>query len=101
MAGVRRRFSKEFKVGAVKLITEQGYTIGEASRRLELDRKCLHDWLGKYAPGFDAASANKDVPEDPKELAAELRRLRRDNERLRMERDILKKAAAYFAKDQP
>ena len=101
MAGVRRRFSKEFKVGAIKLITEQGYAIGEAARRLEIDRKCLHDWLGKYAPGFDAVSAAQDLPDDTAQLQAELRRLRRDNERLRAERDILKKAAAYFAKDQP
>ena len=101
MAGIRRRFSKAFKVGAIKLITEQGYAIGEAARRLEIDRKCLHDWLGKYAPGFDAASAAKDLPQDTAQLQTELRRLRRENDRLRAERDILKKAAAYFAKDQP
>ena len=96
---VRRRFSKEFKVGAVKFVTEQGYTIGEAARRLDIDRKCLHDWLGKFAAGFDATSAAKDLPNDPKALQAELRLLRKQNERLRMERDILKKAAAYFATD--
>ena len=101
MAGVRRRFSKEFKVGAIKLITEQGYSVSEAARRLEVDRKCLHDWLGKYAPGFDARDATKDLPDDAKALQQELRRLRRENDQLRMERDILKKAAAYFAKDQP
>lgn len=99
MAGVRRRFSKEFKIGAIKLITEQGYAIGEAARRLEIDRKCLHDWIGKYAPGFDASASGRDVPEDPKQLATELRRLRRENDQLRMERDILKKAAAYLAKE--
>jgi transposase len=100
MAGVRRHFSKEFKIGAIKLVTEQGYTIGEAAGRLDVDRACLYDWLGKYAPDFDATASAKEVPDDPKELEAELRRLRRDNERLRLERDILKKAAAYFAKDQ-
>ncbi len=101
MAGVRRRFSKEFKIGATKLITEQGYALGEAARRLEIDRKCLHDWIGKFAPGFDVSSAAKDLPEDTAVLQAELRQLRRDNERLRAERDILKKAAAYFAKESP
>ena len=88
----------------MKLVTEQGYTIGEASRRLEVDRKSLHDWIGKLAPGFDASAdsdAGRDVPDDAKALGLELRRLRRDNEQLRLERDLLKKAAAYFAKDQP
>lgn len=96
---VRRRYSKELKIGAVKLVTEQGYTIGEAARRLGVDRKCLHDWIGKFAAGFDATSAAKDLPDDPKALQSELRLLRRQNEKLRMERDILKKAAAYFATD--
>jgi len=95
---VRKHYSKEFKAGAVRLVTEQGYTIGEAAKRLDLDRKSLHDWIGKFAPSFNAASAT-DVAEDPKAQAAELRRLRRENEQLRMERDILKKAAAYFAKE--
>ena len=101
MAGIRRHFSKEFKIGAIKLITEQGYTIAEAARRLEVHHKCLRDWIAKYAPQFDTTASAKDVPEDPKALAAELRRLRRDNEQLRMERDILKKATAFFAKEQP
>lgn len=100
MAGVRRKFSKEFKVGAIKLVTEQGYTISETAQRLEVDRKCITEWLGKFAPGFDPTDAAKDLADDPKAMAAELRQLRKDNERLRMERDILKKAAAYFAKDQ-
>lgn len=98
---VRRRYSHAFKLGAVKLVTEQGYTIGEAARRLEVDRKTLHDWVGKLAPGFDPADAAKDTSDDPRALELELRRLRRDNEQLRLERDLLKKAAAYFAKEQP
>jgi transposase len=101
MSRVKRYFSKEFKVGAVKLVTEQGYSIGEAARRLEVDRKCLHDWIGKFAPGYDPAVTGADVSEDPKALQAELRRLRRECDQLRMERDILKKATAYFAREQP
>ena len=95
---IRKHYSKEFKSGAVRLVTEQGYTIGEAAKRLELDRKSLHDWIGKFAPTFNPAHA-ADVSEDPKTLQAELRLLRRENDRLRMERDILKKAAAYLAKE--
>ena len=100
MAGVRRRFSREFKVGAVKLVTEQGYSTADVARRLDIDRKSIQEWLAKFAPEFDARLADQDVPDDPKALQDEVRRLRRDNERLRMERDILKKAAAYFAKDE-
>ena len=99
MAGVRRRFSKEFKIGAVKLVTEQGYSSAETARRLEVDRKSIQEWLAKYAPGFDARTANQDLPDDPQVLQQELRRLRKENEQLRTERDILKKAAAYFARD--
>lgn len=101
MAGVRRRFSREFKVGAVKLVTEQGYSTAEVGRRLDIDRKSIQEWLTKFAPEFDTSAANRELPEDPKVLQEELRRLRRENDRLRMERDILKKAAAYFAKDDP
>jgi transposase len=99
MAGVRRRFSREFKVGAVKLVTEQGYSTADVARRLDIDRKSIQEWLVKFAPEFDASTADQELPEDPQALQEELRRLRRENDRLRMERDILKKAAAYFAKD--
>jgi len=99
MAGVRRRYSKEFKVGAVKLVTEQGYSSAEAARRLEVDRKSIQEWLTKYAPHFDASAANQELSDDVQTLQAELRRLRKDNDQLRLERDILKKAAAYFARD--
>ena len=97
--GVRRRFSNEFKQGAIKLVTEQGYTINEAAKRLDLDRKCLHDWINKFAPNFDQRDADKELADDPKAMTAELRRLRKENDRLRMEAEILKKAAAYFAKE--
>jgi transposase len=97
----RRRHTNEFKARAVKLVTEQGYSIGEAARRLDVGRKSLHDWIGKFAPHFNDADAAKDTPTDPKAFEAELRRLRKDNEKLRMEREILKKATAFFAKEQP
>ena len=86
-------------VGAVKLVTEQGYTSAEAARRLEVDRKSIQERLAKYAPNFDASTANQDMSDDIQVLQQELRRLRKDNEQLRTERDILKKAAAYFARD--
>ena len=96
----RRRYSQEFKLGAVKLVTEQGYSVNEASRRLEIDRKSLSEWIVKLAPGFEPAGAH-DPPEDPAALPDLLRQLRKDNERLRMEVEILKKATAYFARQSP
>ena len=100
MAGVRRRFTKEFKIGAVHLITEQGYSTADVARRLDIDRKSIQEWLAQFAPGFDAKLADQEFSDNPKVLQDEVRRLRRENDKLRMERDILKKAAAYFAKDQ-
>ncbi len=94
----RKHYTQAFKEGAIKLVTDQGYTIGEAARRLGVARKSLHDWLGKLAPGFDASQA-RNLEEDPAAMRDELRRLRKENDRLRMEREILKKATAYFAKE--
>lgn len=96
---VRRHYSTEFKNGAIKLVTEQGYTITEAAKRLDVDRKSLHDWINKFAPNFDQRDADKELAADPKSVEAELRRLRKENEQLRLEKEILKKAAAYFAKE--
>ena len=81
----RKRYSREFKVSAVKLVTEQGYTVAEAAKSLGVDRTSIRSWLNKFAS--DAG-------------AAELRRLREENKRLLMEREILKKATAFFAKHQ-
>ena len=96
----RRHFSKDFKLGAIKLVTEQGYTINEAARRLEVDRKCITDWIARLSPGFDPSKSH-DPAEDPKAQADHLRQLRKENDRLKLENEILKKAAAYLAKEEP
>ncbi len=91
----RRKYTREFKVSAVKLVNEQGYSTGQAAKSLGVDRASVRDWVKKFtdeeglAPSGDGA------------LQAELRRLRKENAQLRMEREILKKAAAFFAKEQP
>jgi transposase-like protein len=97
----RRRYSQDFKIGAVKMVTEQGFTINEVARRLEVDRKSVTEWVTKFAPGFDPSKSH-DPAEDPKAMADHLRQLRKENDRLKLENAILKKAAAYLAKeDQP
>jgi transposase len=87
----RRRFSDEFKEEAVKLITEQGYKVSEASRNLDINASMLRRWQRELSPESDGSI---DADEN-----AELQRLRKENKTLRMEREILKKAAAFFAKE--
>ena len=87
----RRRFSDEFKEEAVKLITEQGYKVSEASRNLDINASMLRRWQRELSTESDGS-----IDADEK---AELQRLRKENKTLRMEREILKKAAAFFAKE--
>jgi transposase len=87
----RRRFSDEFKEEAVKLITEQGYKVSEAARNLDINVSMLSRWQRELGPKSDGS-----IHADEK---AELQRLRKENKTLRMEREILKKAAAFFAKE--
>ena len=91
----RRKFTREFKVSAVKLVNEQGYTVPEAARSLGVDPNCVRGWAEKF--GSEAGLA----PSGEGALQAELKRLRKENARLLMEREILRKAAAFFAKEQP
>ena len=88
---VNRTYTKEFKEEAVKLVVEQGYSIVEAARNLGVDPSTLGKWKNKFTTG-GFSGCSKDTQE-------ELRRLRKENKRLKMEREILKKAAAFFAKE--
>lgn len=91
----RRKFTREFKLSAVQLVNHQGYSVAEAAKSLGVDPNCVRGWVEKL--GREAGSA----PSGEGAVAAELRRLRKENARLLMERDILKKAAAFFAREQP
>src|SRR4051794_31420353 len=96
MAKARRTFTPEFKVQAVKLVTEQGKSIAEVARDLDLSESLLRGW--KTAHAADGARAFPGHG-NPPALEEELRRLRAENKRLTMEREILKKATAFFARD--
>lgn len=91
----RRKFSREFKLSAVQLVNKQGYSIAEAARNLGIDPANVRGWVEKYGGEVDTAPAGEGA------VQAELRRLRKENAHLLMERDILKKAAAFFAREQP
>jgi transposase len=90
----KRKFNREFKESAVKLVQEQGYTIPEAARSLGIDPATLRNWV-KRAPASASGSTAGDSS-----LRGELQRLREENQRLLMEREILKKATVFFAKHQ-
>lgn len=89
----RRKYTREFKISAVKLVNEQGYTPQEAARSLGVDPANVRYWVEKFSSESGLA------PKGDGALAAEIQRLRKENARLLMEREILKKAAAFFAKE--
>lgn len=97
-ANMARRFTREFKLSAVRLVNEQGYTPVQAARSLGVHPKSIRDWIDQFSaePG-----AGGTAPSGEGALQAELRRLRKENAQLLMEREILKKAAAFFAREQP
>ena len=97
MARQRRQCMLEFKQEAVRLIKEQGLTPAQVARDLGLDRSIVRTWVEKANAGqlVDAPVRQPSTPS----LEDEVRRLRKENAVLREECEILKKAAAFFAKE--
>ena len=96
MSVEKKSYTKQFKIDAVKLVTEQGYKIAEAARNLDIHPNNLRNWRDQFSSGSDQAFPGKGHMTPEKE---ELNQLRKENKRLRMEHEILKKAAAFFAKE--
>jgi transposase len=92
----RPHYSKEFKQDAVKLVVEQRYSCPEVGRRLGVAASNVSRWVRQFRQDQQDVSEGG-IPR--KELEAEIRRLKKENKRLEMEREILKKAAAFFAKE--
>jgi len=92
----RRRFSREFKLEAVKLVRERGVSVAQAARDLDLHENLLRKWVKDFAadPQHAFPGLGQMKPEQ-----LEIERLRREVHKLKAERDILKKAAAYFARE--
>jgi transposase len=96
MARQRRTYTAEFKVEAVKLVTEKGQSVAEAARSLGISESLLRNWkdaLEKAPTQPFPGQGNRSALDD------EMHRLKTENKRLSAERDILKKALAFFAKE--
>jgi len=87
-----KTYPREFKEEAVALITEQGYSVADAAKSLNIKTNLLYNWKNKLE---QEASGSMLSPDEK----AELIKLRKENKRLRMEKEILKKASAFFAKE--
>jgi transposase len=95
MGRARKRFDEQYKREAVRFLEETGRPLVQVAAELKVAAGTLWKWRRKYGTGETG-----EKPLSPSE-AAELRRLRRENEILRQERDFLKKATAYFASPSP
>ena len=91
----RRRFPDEFKAGAVRLVLDESRTVGSVARELDLTASSLAQWVR-----YEEAERSKGRTGLTREEREELSRLRKENRELRMEREVLKKATAFFAKMQ-
>ena len=90
----RREYTEDFKRDAVALVTEQGYKASEAARSLGIGANLIRRWKREFEEEEEASGVR--LSSDERE---ELQRLRKENRMLRMEKEILKKASAYFAKE--
>jgi len=91
----RRSFGKEFRLEAVKLVKEGGLSVNAAARDLGIYAASLRRWVQQYEIDHGKGPAGAMTSQEKEEL----RRLRQENRQLRMEREILKKATAFFAKE--
>lgn len=91
----RRKFSAEFKAEAVQLIRESGKSVAEVARDLDLTKTSLHHWVRQAEIDSGRGRAGELTSTEREEF----RKMKRENKTLRMERDILKKATVFFAKE--
>jgi transposase len=94
--GKRRKYDREFKVEAVKLVTEGGRAVAEVARNLGIHENLLYKWREKYTEDIAHAFPGKGRL---KPVEEELRRMKRELADVTQERDILKKALAIFSKE--
>ena len=89
---VYKTYTPEFKKEALALVTDQGYSVADAARALGVNPNLLYKWKSQQEAELSGAALSADERE-------ELKALRAENKRLRLEKDILKKASAFFARE--
>lgn len=94
--GRQKRFTQEFKEEAIRLVLTSGRTQAQVARDLGVGHTTLERWIAQHR---DRQMEERSGPLPGEDMAAELKRLRRENEVLRQERDILKKATAFFVRE--
>ena len=94
---MERKYSKDFKVKACELVTKEGIKAAVVAEKFGINKIMLYRWISEYETNGEEGFVGKG---HQKPADAELKKLRKENERLKMENEILKKAAAYFAKEQ-
>jgi transposase len=92
----RKTYNDEFRIAAAKLVRQQGYSLKKAAHSLGVDSASIRSWIRKFDPAPLATAADA----SPEELKREILRLKEENRRLLMEREISKKATAFFAREQ-
>ena len=85
-----RRYTEEFKIEAVKQVTDRGYKVSDVAKRLGITTKSLYDWIKRYGTQSEKQLSKKAQDDEVRQLKSELRRVTE-------ERNILKEAAAFFA----
>jgi transposase-like protein len=90
------KYSREFKLAAAKLVTEQGYSAKKAGKELGVSDRSIRDWVEAFQKSGDLCQQTSQ-----EKLADEVKRLRVENARLKLEKDILKKAAKFFVSESP
>ena len=94
---IRKQYSKEFKLDAISLVLEQGYSIAEAARSLEIRANMLSRWIKEYQTDDDGQSFRGNGKLTPEQ--EEIKRLKVEIKQLKLEKQILKEAAVFFAKE--
>jgi transposase len=94
---IRKQYSKEFKLDAISLVLDQGYTIAEAARGLEIRANMLGRWIKEHEADDNGQSFRGNGKLTPEQ--EEIRRLKVEVKQLKLERQILKEATVFFAKE--
>ncbi|STQ90117.1 transposase [Iodobacter fluviatilis] len=95
---ITQSHTPEFRAEAIKLVFEQGFSVAETAARLNMKQSTLAYWVTQARKADKTTSAQTGMP-DASDLMAKVRQLRKELAEARMERDILKKATAYFARE--